>query len=183
MTPPAPRYRYSSPPPVANKSINQTRRSPPPPPHHFATRSGVASEPTSDSVWREINSGHSVLEPEPTDIFHASLARSEFYKSVGGGGEDRRSVRPNIHRGFVLVSPYSSHFHSPSSAADLLDEGGDSEDLEDDMPLMSFPIRLAMRTGRSPIAPRPSNATPERSFRPIQPFLDDAGFGQGQRDG
>lgn len=164
----APCRRYSSPPPPedAGPCGGKAYCSPPPPPHRVnKSRRGPAAE----SVLSEINGGRSILNPKPADICQMNLSRETLLEELGCESEKNGiSVFPRLNCGMILVSPGSSHFGSPLSASDMIDD----EELEEDMPSMPSPIRLPMRctpARTSLIAPRAPGRFPggRASFRPI----------------
>ena len=110
--PSTPNRRYSSPSPRTSMQGGRSCYSPPPPPRH-STRVVGGSEPTADSVFLELNSGRSILnEAKPIDFSSTCLSRKGLYKEFEGENGNRRSVRPRIDSGFILVSPSYPHFPS-----------------------------------------------------------------------
>ena len=170
--PSTPSRCYSSPSPETSRPGGKSCYSPPPPPRH-STRVVGGSEPDADSVFFELNSGRSILNPAKTiDFSSICLSRKALYKEFEGENGNRRSVRPHIDSGFILVSPSYPHFpSSPSSFS----TGDISEEVEDDMPSIVSSIRLPLRItrARSPVTPRMAGRFLKQSFVPIQPRHDD----------
>lgn len=169
VTPPG--RLYSSPPPDASKPIGKSCYSPPPPPCYLTKIIGLR-EPAS-VVEFKINSGRSILNPNPVEFSDPIISRKSPSEDFGLEDNcDRRSVRPRIDSGLTLANPSYPYLRSPSAPGDISDD----EDDDKDMPSMPSPINLPMRCTRTR-APAPAlRVSPQflqHSFVPIQALEDE----------
>ena len=124
--------------------------SPPPAPRPYANSSAGGSEVSTESVFIEINSGRSLLNPKQVDIFSGfNMPRKALYTDFEHEAENvHTTVRPSIDCGFFLMSP----LRRASTISAITTDEEEEEDL--DMPYVPSPIRLQMRSTvpRSPTA-------------------------------
>ena len=162
------RRRYTSPPPPSMPDWQSY--SPPPPASRCVAKVLNEIEPSPDSVWHEINTGHSILNPKILKapiLSNWGMLKSEYEETEDEDNEDPPELfsQSNSHLSLSL----SNHGFAQSSSSDDINDG-----VDDDMPPLPS-IKLSMRTERAPpLSPLVSMRVYGHCFIPIRHELYDA---------
>lgn len=168
--------RYSSPPSnddheqsVDDRPGFKVSCSPPPTPRplrYCPAQSVIDSDISSDSLFRELNLGRSILNPKPRVMpYTHNLSRkrlfSELHKETRQDGdinENARHIHPCFDHNYVLTNP--SYPHLPPVLA-----GNNSDDEEMPELVLASLVKQPMRIGK-----KKSTRRENQYFVPIRPF-------------